>query len=269
MKKLKLAVVGKDVSKSSSPQMHRFIAENLGAEIEYGKISVPPEEFSARAEEFFKEYDGFNVTIPFKLDVLPYLTSLEGDANTFGAVNTVVSATRTGYNTDGLGFMLMLRNAGVGPAGKEVLLLGAGGAGRSAAKELSDCGAAVYVYDKRAESAQKLAEEFGVTAVAEIINRRYDVIINATGVGMHKTEGISPVGEELLSLCDTAVDLIYVPPKSKFLEIAESLGKKIINGEAMLFYQAYYAECIYLGISPDEKLAKELFVNYQKFCKEA
>ena len=53
MKKLKLAVVGKDVSKSSSPQMHRFIAENLGAEIEYGKISVPPEEFPARAEEFF------------------------------------------------------------------------------------------------------------------------------------------------------------------------------------------------------------------------
>ena len=90
--------------------------------------------------------------------------------------------------------------------------------------------------------------------MAEIINRRYDVIINATGVGMHKTEGISPVGEELLSLCDTAVDLLYVPPKSKFLEISETLGKKIKNCEALLFYQAYYAEFIYLGIIPDEKL---------------
>ena len=266
---LHLAVVGKDVSQSDSPSMHTFILQKLGAKCSYERVSVPPAQFMERAEELFSRFDAFNVTIPFKGEIIPFLKKTEGDARVFGAVNTVVSATRTGYNTDGEGFALMLRNAGVEPAGKEVLLLGAGGAGRSAAKELSDCGAAVYVYDKRAESAQKLAEEFGVTAVAEIINRRYDVIINATGVGMHKTEGISPVGEELLSLCDTAVDLIYVPPKSKFLEIAESLGKKIINGEAMLFYQAYYAECIYLGISPDEKLAKELFVSYQKFCKEA
>ena len=87
----------------------------------------------------------------------------------------------------------------------------------------------------------------------------YDVIINATGVGMHKTEGISPVGEGLISLCKTAVDLIYVPPKSKFLCIDEALVKRIVNGMSMRFYQAYVDECIYNGIQLDKVTTKALF----------
>ena len=264
MKKLCLAVVGKDVSRSSSPDMHSFIAGALGAEIVYEKVSLPPEEFASRAEELFDRYDGFNVTIPFKRDIIPYLRSLEGDAAVFGAVNTVLSARRAGYNTDGLGFMLMLKNEGVDAAGKRVLLLGAGGAGRSAAKKLKDAGAEVFVYDKNAALARAVAEEFGVEALAQALPAPYDVIVNATGVGMHKTEGISPAGEELVSGCDVAVDLIYVPPKSEFLRIAESLGKRAFNGMPMLFYQAYFAECIYLGIGPDEGQAKELFKAYKK-----
>ena len=90
----------------------------------------------------------------------------------------------------------------------------------------------------------------------------YYAIINATGIGMHKTEGISPVGEDLLSLCSVAVDLIYTPEKSAFLQIAEALGKKIVNGKAMLFYQAYYSQCIFFGIAPDEEQAKLLFTQY-------
>src|SRR5699024_6151392 len=138
-----------------------------------------------------------------------------------------------------LGFMLMLENSGVEVNGRSVLLLGAGGAGRSAAKKLAEAGAEVFVYDRNTEAANNVAAEFeGVTAISEVKEVPYDIIINATGVGMHKTEGISPVGEGLISLCKTAVDLIYVPPKSKFLCLAEGLGKKIVNGMSMLFYQA-------------------------------
>ena len=264
MKTLKLAVTGKDVSQSSSPAMHTFISKKLGAEITYDKISIPEEEFSSRAPALFENYYGFNVTIPFKLDIIPFLSGLEGDAKTFGAVNTVVSATRKGYNTDGMGFMLMLRNNGVEVSGKTVLLLGAGGAGRSAAKKLAESGAKVFVFDMRKESAEELAKEAeGITAVSSVENKPYDIIINATGVGMHKSVGKSPVGEELISLCKTAVDLIYVPSKSRFLEIAEGLGKKIINGMAMLFYQAYFAECIYLGLEPDDKTAAKLFEEFR------
>ena len=263
MKKLKLAVIGKDVSQSSSPQMHTFIANAMGREISYDKISIDPSQFDDKIEGIISSYDGFNVTIPFKLSVMPYLKKIEGDAAVFGAVNTVLSGERAGYNTDGLGFSLMLENGGIHAGGKKVLLLGAGGAGRSVAKKLADVGAEVFVYDRAEGAAQKLAEEFnGVYALNDVVPSPYGIAINATGVGMHKTEGLSPVGEDVLSLCDAAVDLIYVPPKSKFLQIAESLGKPILNGMAMLFYQAYFAECIYFGTQPDKEQAKAMFVQY-------
>lgn len=263
MKTLNLAVIGKDVSKSSSPQIHKFIAENMGNSITYDKVSLP-ENSAFLPEELFKKYDGFNVTIPYKLTIIPYLEKVSGDAQTFGAVNTVTTADKAGYNTDGLGFMLMLKNNGVQVAGKKVLLLGAGGAGRSVAKKLADAGAEVCVYDKFYENCLKVANEFNVTALKEIQLKEYYLIINATGIGMHATEGLSPVGQELVSLCTVAVDLIYTPAKSAFLQIAESFGKKIINGEAMLFYQAYYAECIYFGLTPDEEQAKALFKKYSE-----
>ncbi len=262
---MKFAVVGKDVSRSTSPEMHKFIADNLGREISYEKISVPEEEFEDKIDVLLREYDGLNVTIPYKLAVIPHLKKLEGDAPVFGAVNTILASTLTGYNTDGLGFMQMLTSAGVNARGKRVLLLGAGGAGRSVAKKLLDDGAEVEVYDKRTENAQAVAAEFGgVKCVTEVTPEERYLIINATGVGMHKTVGISPVGEDVLAKCEVAVDLIYQPERSRFLEIAEALGKKVINGRAMLFYQAYYAECIYLGIVPSDSVAERLFSAYLK-----
>ena len=138
---LKLCVIGKDVSQSQSPAMHTFLLNKMGADCSYEAVSIPPAEFSARAEALFETYDAFNVTIPFKGDIMPYLTSIEGDAKAFGAVNTVLSKERRGFNTDGLGFMLMLENAGVNVAGKSVLVLGTGGAGRSCLKKLMEHGA--------------------------------------------------------------------------------------------------------------------------------
>ncbi len=265
MSELRLAVIGKDVSRSSSPEMHTFIAERMGNKVSYASVSIAQDMFEDRIEALFKEYDGFNVTIPFKLSIMPHLKKIEGDALVFGAVNTVVSGTRTGYNTDGLGFMLMLKNNGLDVAGRKVLLLGAGGAGRSVAKKLSDAGAFVSVYDVHYDSAKKIEEDFiGVKAVQSVPKGGYDIVINATGVGMHASTGMSPVDESAFGASAAAIDLIYVPAKSRFLEIAESLGKKIINGQAMLFYQAYYSECIYFGASPDAAQAKEMFAEYTK-----
>lgn len=262
---LKLAVVGKDVSQSQSPSMHTYILRNLGAKCSYETVSVPPAQFTERAEELFSRFDAFNVTIPFKGEIIPFLRRTEGDARVFGAVNTVVSATRTGYNTDGEGFSLMLKNAGVEIAGKTALVLGAGGAGRSVIKKLADAGADVYAYDLRTQNLEDVYAEFGCfTPLKELIPADYDIVINVTGVGMHKTEGVSPVGEDLLSRAGAAIDLIYYPRKSEFLRIAESLGKPILNGEGMLFYQAYYGDCIVLGKQPDAAEAKRLFAAYKR-----
>lgn len=263
MKTLNLAVIGKDVSKSDSPAIHKFIAENTGNRINYKSVSVPENQFELKIDGLLKEYDGFNITIPYKISVIPHLKTISGDALVFGAVNTVDTHTKSGYNTDGLGFSLMLKTNGVEVQGKTALVLGAGGAGRSVAKKLADAGAVVSIYDKNYETCLAVADEFeGVIPIEKISVRPHYLVVNATGIGMHSTEGVSPADEELLKLCSVALDLIYVPAKSRFLEIAESLGKKIINGAAMLFYQAYYSECIYFGTEPDETQAKELFKKY-------
>lgn len=263
MKELKLAVIGKDVSKSGSPSIHGFIAKKLGYKVEYDKISIPEDQFDLTICRIFEKYDGFNITIPFKLSIIKYLDKIMGDAQVFGAVNTVNVKEKAGYNTDGLGFTLMLKCGGVDVKDKSVLLIGAGGAGRSVAKKLSDSGAKVFVYDKNTDNAYALEREFnGIKALDNLQNTQYYALINASGVGMHKTEGLSPVGEELISLCEVAIDLIYEPEVSKFLEIAAGLGKKTMNGRAMLFYQAYYAACVFADMQPDETTAKKLFTEY-------
>lgn len=261
---LKLAVIGKDVSKSDSAKMHTFDLRGLGSDCSYELISCPErDDFDGYAKKLLADYDAFNVTIPYKLDIIPYLKGLKGDAKVFGAVNTVKDG--IGYNTDGIGFSLMLKNSGIDPEGKRVLVLGAGGAGRSVVKKLLDAGADVYVFDVKSENAAAVCAEFsGAKAVSEVVPAPYFMIVNVTGVGMHKTEGLSPVGEEILQHCEVAVDLIYYPRKSEFLRIAESLGKRIINGEGMLYYQAYYADCIILGREPKASEAKELFEKYRE-----
>lgn len=267
MKNLNLALIGKDVSNSHSPEIHAFLAKKLGYAVNFQKISVPENEFEEKIESIIDSFDGFNVTIPYKLAVIPYLNKTEGDAAVFGAVNTVKTSTRTGYNTDGLGFKLMLKNGGVDVNGKSVLVIGAGGAGRSVAKTLKDSGATVCLYNRTYEKAQTVAEEFGLTALKTLEDEPYFAIINASGVGMHKTVGVSPCGENLLKLCEVAVDLIYEPKKSEFLRLAERFGKKTMNGLGMLFYQAYYSACVFAELTPSEATAKEYFHDFLKESK--
>ncbi len=256
---LKLAVVGKDVSQSDSPAIHTFILNKMGVKCTYDRVSVAPPEFSARAGELFSRYDAFNVTIPFKAGIVPFLRELDGEARRFGAVNTVLSRGRRGYNTDGFGFLAMLGSENVALAGKSVLVLGAGGAGRSCIRKLCEAGAAVYVYEHDEGRLFEVYGEFGgFTPLRAVPLMPFDLVVNCTGVGMHDTVGktpvlcfegggTEPVGEQLLALCGAAVDLIYVPAQSEFLRIAASLGKKTVGGAAMLFFQAYLADCIFTG----------------------
>lgn len=276
---LKLAVVGKDVSASQSPAMHTFILNRLGVSCAYDAVSVRPELFSAHAEELFAKYDAFFVTIPFKGEIIPFLKELRGDAPAFGAVNLVLSCERAGYNTDGYGFLLMLENAGVSVTGKTVLVIGAGGAGRSCVKKLIERGAKVSVFERDSLRLEKVRKEIGgFTPLEEVPIAPYDVVINCTGIGMHDTVGatpsvtfagggVAPVGKELLSLCGTAVDLIYVPAESEFLRVARGCGKKTVNGASMLFYQAYYGDCILLKREPSADEAKEFWNAYTEAKK--
>ncbi len=264
MKRVRLGLVGKDVSASTSDKIHLFLLRELGCACEYEKISVDAEGFDLAARRLLGDFDGFNVTIPYKRDIMEYLDEVVGDAFEFGAVNTVVCATRKGYNTDGEGFMLMLRLAGVEVKGKKVLVLGGGGAGRSSAAAMKKAGGEVFLYQRNRSRLEETCKELGLQAVSSPNEGGYDILVNATGVGMHDTVGVSPVERGAFEGAFAAVDLIYHPKKSAFLALAEEAGLQIVNGEAMLFYQAYFADCLFLGLTPNEGQAKALYQRYEE-----
>jgi shikimate dehydrogenase len=142
------------------------------------------------------------------------------------------------------------------------MVLGAGGAGRSCAVAMKNSGAKVSMYQRRREELLETCEQLGVNAVENPEQGGFDILVNATGVGMHNTEGISPVSQKAFAGASVAVDLIYVPKVSEFLRIAEGCGLKTVSGGAMLFFQAYYADCYFLGKEPSELEAEELYEGY-------
>jgi len=208
------------------------------------------------------------VTIPYKRDIFEYLDGVYGDAFACGAVNTVVCATRKGYNTDGVGFLQMLDGAGINVKEKKVLVLGAGGAGRSSAVALKNVGAKVYVYARRREKLEETCQQLGVSAADNPESGGFDILVNCTGVGMHDTEGQSPVTGAAFQGAEAAVDLIYTPKKSHFLQPAEGQGLSICNGASMLFYQAYFADCLYLDKTPMRDEAEALYQKYVRVYGE-
>ena len=257
-----LGLIGKDVSKSLSEDIHTFILSEWGVECRYQRFSVSAENFNNAMRRLLGDFDGFNVTIPYKRDVFAYLDGIEGDAFACGAVNTVLCATRQGFNTDGVGFTLMLQAAGIEVEKKRVLVLGAGGSGRSSAVALKNAGAIVSMYRRNKAELEEVTMQLGVTAATDPESGEYDILVNCTGVGMHDTEGKSPVGSAAFANAKWAVDLIYTPEKSEFLRLAEETGVKILNGAAMLFYQAYYADCLYLDRRASVDEAKALYKKY-------
>ncbi len=260
---VRLGLIGKDVSKSHSDHIHTFILEQWGYSCSYEKFSVNKADFDSAMRSLMGDFDGFNVTIPYKRDVMAYLDDITGDALVYGAVNTVVPRLGKGFNTDGAGFMLMLRVAGIEAQGKKVLVLGGGGSGRSTAVALKMAGAQVSVYQRTREKLVELCDELGVEAAENPQSGGYDILVNCTGVGMHDTEGISPVGSQAFDGAKVAIDLIYTPKESEFLRLAKERGIKTLNGSAMLFYQAYFADCFFLGKAPDDAEAKALYELYK------
>ena len=105
-------------------------------------------------------------------------------------------------------------------------------------------------------------EELGVAAVEDVMTWQGEIIVNATGIGMHQTEGVSPVSSSIFVGKQTAVDLIYEPMESEFLRLAKTQGLQTLNGASMLFYQAYYADCLYLNRAADSAEAERLYTQF-------
>ncbi len=202
---------------------------------------------------------GVNLTVPHKVDVIPFLDELSLSAEIIGAVNSVCNrdGVLVGENTDGKGFVTSLMEAGVSLSGKVLTILGAGGAARAVAVECAVSGAGkIYIINRNAERGRELAELIRnrTDAEAEYISwegqakipEDTEVLVNATSIGMAENRGLSGASDDLapdihyeeirkeMVVCD----IVFNPPETEFLKRAKARGAKTVNGLGMLVNQA-------------------------------
>ena len=222
----KFYLIGEHLSHSFSPQVHAMLGNP-----DYSLKELAPEEVGAFVK--YGDYVGMNVTIPYKQTVIPYLDALTPAAEKLGAVNTITrraDGTLLGDNTDYFGCSYALESAGITLAGKRVLILGSGGASKTAIAVARDAGAAEIVIVSR-------TGEVNYDNVYDL-HGDAQVIVNCTPVGMYPKSGTSPVDlAKFPCLCGVA-DMIYNPARTVFLAQAEKLGLPRTNGLSMLVSQA-------------------------------
>ncbi len=240
---LKLCVAGSGISYTLSPVIHKAVLGALGVEAEYLVEDIPADAFSANAPRLLASYDGFNVTKPFKRDIIPFLSSLETGG--LDAVNVVRTngGRAVGYNTDADGFALDFASLAGDVRGARVLMIGAGGAAEAVAFALRRAGAEVTVYNRTYARAEALAEKFGLRAVKSAAEAgKCEVFVNcATPPAPPLPEGADT------SALAYAYDIVYSPRHTPFMAACEERGAKTSDGLGMLVYQAVIADEIFTG----------------------
>ena len=245
----KLALLGRDIGYSRSPEVNRAIATALGRDTEFDVLDVKYDELEFSVRKLTDGYDGFFVTTPYKTAVNKFLT---GGTD---AINVVRSRDRAVFDTDGIGFLLSLDRNFVGwrEKVKSVLVLGAGGAARAVTAALVNIGKTVYVLDRTVMNAVRLTAACGAELYT---NQPTELAVNCTSVGRN--------GEDVLkALCvipefDYAFDLIYADNGTRFLSRAASFGAAVADGKDMLVYQALEGVKLITGETFD---THEIFVG--------
>jgi len=266
---MKLQVIGDPVLHSKSPVIHGAMLEALGLDVPYAARVVRSGElpqYLAWSRE--NGVTGFNATMPHKEELVPLMDWLDPVAEKCGAVNTICikDGKYYGYNTDGGGFLRALGDMGVSPAGKRVLLLGAGGAAKAVAAALSEAGAMVTVANRTVEKAAAICQmdpEHLTPAGFEIdtlckLSENAHILINCTSLGMAGTESRFADLSFVDALSPTAVvcDAIYAPPETALLRGARETGRPAMNGMGMLLHQAILALEHFTGEPLDAEKAK-------------
>ena len=242
---MQCGLLGRKLGHSYSPQIH-----NLLGDYSYVLFEKEPEEL----ENFLKngDFSGLNVTIPYKKEVIPYLSELSPTAKKMGCVNTVLrrsDGTLYGHNTDYLGFTSLVRHAGLSVTGKKVLVLGSGGASNTAVAALKDLGANPVVISRSGEN------NYGNLH----LHRDAAAIVNATPVGMYPNTGVSPIDLALFPHLEGVLDVIYNPARTQLLLDAEKLGIPRENGLWMLVAQAKEAAEVFTGGKISDEVIEKIY----------
>ena len=265
-----LGVIGAPIAHSLSPIIQNVALHEAGLDYVYTAFPVHR---VALASAVCGLRDagvvGFNVTIPFKTEIMPLLDVLSEDAQRIRAVNTVVIAsdgTMTGHNTDVTGFMAGFAARGIGLAGKRTVLIGAGGAARAALWGLLRSGvSSVCIGVRNLAKGKALCTDFaadGTLAVYCFDDPHFrdvlctaDIVVQTTPIGMSpQTDAMPPVDPAAISPSAAVYDLIYTPAETAFLRAAAAHGCTTINGETMLVMQGAEAFYLWTGVRPNTDL---------------
>ena len=271
-------LIGNPVAHTKSPAIHNFLAEKTGFNLAYGAFHVDTGRLDkAIPGAFALGIKGLNVTVPYKEEVIPFLTDIDPLAEKIGAVNTLVRCDDgyKGFNTDMPGLLRALERDGVDIKGEDVLILGAGGVARAAAMMLETAGAStVTIMNRNTDRAEELAgsinEICGRSFAHPLPISGYDrlpgdakyIVIQATSVGMHPDIEKAVIEDpEFYKRVKVGYDLIFNPPETKFMKLCKEAGAKSFNGSKMLLYQGIIAYEFWTGLSISDDLADKCYAE--------
>ncbi len=252
----KYGLLGYPLGHTMSPPIHKRLFELDGkADAEYEVCEFAPEILADKIE-YLNSLRGYNITIPYKVEIIKHIDSLDESAKRYNSVNCVAvkNGKRIGYNTDCYGFLRSLEAGGAKLDGK-VLQIGCGGVGRMMAIEAAIHGADLTIvslpeFIAGAETAADEARALNPNAKIKVITHdeiegEFDLLMNASPVGMFPKIDDCPVSEEVIKNCKCVFDVIYNPNVTKLMQIAQDNGIKAIGGMAMLVWQAVVAHEIW------------------------
>ncbi len=262
-----LGILGYPVSHTLSPVMHNEAFRASGLDYCYLPFKVAPERLlDAVGGIRALNIRGVNITVPHKERIIPLLDHLDKEASLIGAVNTVVNKDGKlyGYNTDAKGFIKSLKEEGIMPGRKKVMILGAGGAARAVAFSLLLNGVkSIQIYNRTPEKAETIVDflnrvKSGIAKTAYAITplKDIDILINATSLGLKKNDPL-PIAPAFLCPGLIVYDLIYNPQKTGLLIEASRQGLKTISGLGMLLWQGVLSFRLWTGIEPPVEIMRK------------
>ena len=251
----KYIVIGNPINHSLSPKLHNFWFKDKNINAIYEKKKTNVDEIANLILDIKeKKINGINVTVPFKKVIIPFLDELSEEANSTQSVNTIYldNDKLIGHNTDITGFELGLKIKNFDVVNKKVLILGAGGVVPSIIFALNKMKVSRIILSNRTkEKAEKLRDTFNNLTIVDWGDvPDFDMIINATSVGLNKDDRIS-VDLSKIGKNKIFYDVIYSPEETNFLRVGKKFGHRTENGKMMFIFQAQAAFKIWHGVLPE------------------
>jgi len=262
------AVIGDPIVHSLSPILHGEIYRQLGMDASYEKIHILPNQLTDFMSR--NRLEGFNVTIPHKTSIIPFLTQLSDSAKTIGAVNCVSGS--KGINTDWTGFIKALELHDLNATGKNSIILGAGGGARAVAFALIKSKAnSITIVNRTKVKAEKLVrwvKSYSSIEVHSLSPKQFNtsapqrsntlfheyMIINCTPLGMWPNTKLIPMNMNWINPSHILIDTIYNPIKTKWLIYGGEKGAKVIEGLDMFIFQGLASADYWFNESISEKV---------------